>query len=276
MPQLELYENKVLNDAELPIQLSINSLDKPGLVFTSHWHEHLELHYIVRGAADMRVGQRNYQVREGDLLIANCNELHTAVCTQAPYLANVIIFDVADLSQELARKNCIFTPLIRGNGELGDVIRRVFEELQNQAPGYKQMCRAMVTQTLVYLCRNYVQQTLPEKDSIKRKKVLDRLNAVLCYIEAHYMEHITVSQLAGIACLSEDRFGHLFREGVGVPPLQYINELRLRKAMNLLRTNDYTVTAVADAVGFRDYNHFGRLFRKRYGCTPSEIGRKNL
>ena len=80
--------------------------------------------------------------------------------------------------------------------------------------------------------------------------------------------------MAEMACLSEDRFGHLFREGVGQPPLQYINAMRLRKAMNLLKTNAYTVTEVADAVGFRDYNHFGRLFRKRYGCTPNEVRRQ--
>ena len=67
------------------------------------------------------------------------------------------------------------------------------------------------------------------------------------------------------------RFGHLFREVVGQPPLKYINQIRLRKAMNLLKTGAYTVTEVADAVGFQDYNHFGRLFRKTYGTTPNRI-----
>ena len=76
-----------------------------------------------------------------------------------------------------------------------------------------------------------------------------------------------------MACLSEDRFGHLFRECIGQPPMQYINEIRLRKAMNLLKTNEYSVTEVAAAVGFRDYNHFGRQFHKLFGCTPSEARR---
>lgn len=276
MPQLELYENKVLNDTELPIQLSVNRMDEQGCVFTSHWHEHLELHYIVSGGADMQLGQRHFFVNPGDLLIANCNELHSGLCTQAPYEAYVVIFDLADISPELAKNNFIFTPLIRGDATVRDYFRRIFAEAEAREPGYKQMCRGLVTELLVHLCRRHVDQTLPEKDSIKRKKALDRLNAVLCFIEEHYAEHITVGQLAAITCLSEDRFGHLFREGVGVPPLQYINDLRLRKAMNLLRSNACTVTAVADAVGFRDYNHFGRLFRKRYGCTPSEAAKQNI
>ena len=54
-------------------------------------------------------------------------------------------------------------------------------------------------------------------------------------------------------------------------PLKYINQIRLRKAMNLLKTGAHTVTEVADAVGFQDYNHFGRLFRKAFGATPNRI-----
>ena len=42
-------------------------------------------------------------------------------------------------------------------------------------------------------------------------------------------------------------------------------------SVNLLKTEEHTVTEVAQAVGFFDYNHFGRLFRRRYGCTPNQV-----
>ncbi len=273
MPGLELYENKVRGDMELPIQLSVDRADKIREVFSGHWHEQLELHFIVQGSADFRLGQQNIHVAQGDLLVANRNEFHSGYCTGVPYMANVIIFDMGDLSPELAKKNYVFQPLIREDGVIQNLIRRIFAEVQRQQSGYKQLCRALVTELFVYLCRNYVVEMLPERDSAKRKKDLERLNAVLGYIEANYNQRITVEQLADMVCLSEDRFGHLFREGVGQPPLQYINAMRLRKALNMLKTNQYTVTEVADAVGFRDYNHFGRLFRKQYGCTPNEIKR---
>ena len=273
MPWLDLYENKVRGDSELPIQLSVDRADQIREVFSGHWHEQLELHYIVEGSADFRLGQQSLRVEKGDLLIANHNEFHSGYCTGVPYMANVIIFDMGDLSRELAKKNYVFQSVIRGDGVIHDLIQRIFAEVQSQESGYKQLCRALVTELFVYLCRNYVVEMLPERDSAKRKKDLERLNAVLSYIEANYNQRITVEQLADMVCLSEDRFGHLFREGVGQPPLQYINTMRLRKALNMLKTNQYTVTEVADAVGFRDYNHFGRLFRKQYGCTPNEIKR---
>lgn len=283
MPQPELYENKILRDAEMPIQINKNIWHTQGSVwqpgkdrpkssgFISHWHEHIELHYIVEGEADFRLNQSCYHVEPGDFVIINSNELHTAVCTREPYYARVIIFDQVDLSPELARCNYLFRSCVKGDAVVADLTERIIREHQEEQCAYKQICKALVMELLVHMCRNYVEQSLSERDSIRRKKDLERLNVVLSHIQNHYAQPITNAQLAQMVCLSEDRFGHLFREGVGKPPLRYINDIRLKSAMNLLKTSEHTVTQVAEAVGFRDYNHFGRLFRKRYGCTPYEV-----
>jgi len=57
---------------------------------------------------------------------------------------------------------------------------------------------------------------------------------------------------------------------MGIAPGQYINKVRLHKALLLLRTGKYPLSEVAERCGFTDYNHFGRLFRKTFGCTPSQ------
>ena len=283
MPQPELYENKILQDAEMPIQINTNIWRIQGTIwkvgehskqptgFASHWHEHIELHYIVEGEADFRLNQTAYHVVPGDFVIINSNELHTAVCTREPYYARVIIFDMADLSPELAGCNYLFQSLIKGDETVDDLTEQIIREREGERHAYKQICKALTMELLVHMCRNYVEQTLSERDSLRRKKDLERLNVVLSYIQNHYMEPVSNAQLADMICLSEDRFGHLFREGVGKPPLQYINDKRLKSALNLLTTCDHTVTQVAEAVGFRDYNHFGRLFRNFYGCTPNQM-----
>lgn len=270
MPQLELYENKVLLDEELPIRIDENVRSTPGGIYPIHWHEHIELHYVVEGEAVMQVDQTGYRMGSGDLLVVNSNALHSGEAVRTPYRAFVIIFDVKDLSPELAKNNYIFRPLICQDQQIGAMFTRIFREKQARGCAYKQLCRALSLELLVYLCRHYVVDELPERSGQKRRKNLERLNTVLLFIERHYAEPITNAQLADLICLSEDRFCHLFREEIGSAPLQYINEMRLKKAMALLERNEYTVTEVAEAVGFRDYNHFGRLFRKRFGCTPRE------
>lgn len=271
MPNLELYEKKVLSDEELPVQLGRNTHTECGEVFSSHWHEHIEMHYILQGGAAFHIDQELYDVQAGDLIIANRNELHAGYSTTVPYEAEVLIFDPSDLSRELGEKNWRYQSLIRGDVTVCGMIRRIFEEYCRAEVGYRALSRAQVTELLVYLSRHYVVESMPTKDMAQRRRDLERLQPALDYVEQNYADRISVAQLAQLLCLSPDRLGHLFRDGVGQPPLQYINEIRLRKAMNLLKTEEYTVTEVAQAVGFFDYNHFGRLFRRRYGCTPNQV-----
>lgn len=283
MPLPELYENKILRDAEMPIQIMLNTWiaqDTPWKAgvqnhyppgFLCHWHEHIELHYIVEGEACFTLNQTEFPVKAGDFIIINPNELHSAICTKDPYHARVIIFDIGDISPELAGNNFLFHSYVQGDSTAARLTEQIIQERQSEQFAYKQSCKALVTQLLVHMCRNYVKESLTPRDSAQRKKDLERLNAVLSYMESHYAQPITNSQLAKMVYLSDDRFGHLFRSSIGKPPMQYLNDLRLKKALGLLKASTDTVTQVAEAVGFRDYNNFGRLFRKRYGCTPHEV-----
>ena len=83
MPQLELYENKEILDTELPAQISTNIRNKEMWVFTNHWHEHLELHYVVEGEATFYLNHQIHEVGPGDFVIVNSNELHTAYCKKS-------------------------------------------------------------------------------------------------------------------------------------------------------------------------------------------------
>ena len=49
MGPLELYERKILSDPEFPVQLHINDLARKTWYFAPHWHEHIELHYVMEG-----------------------------------------------------------------------------------------------------------------------------------------------------------------------------------------------------------------------------------
>ena len=271
MPNLELYEKKVLSDEELPVQLAINRHAACGEIFGSHWHEHIEMHYVLTGKAVFHIDRESHEVQPGDLIIANRNELHAGYSTAVPYEAALLVFDPSDLSRELGEMNRPFRSPIRDDPTVRRMVMDIFAAWEERALGYRALCRARVTELLVYLCRRYGTESVPARDAVQRRRELERLQPALDYIEQNYAERISVAQLAQLLCLSPDRLGHLFRDGVGLAPLQYINEIRLRKAMNLLKTEEYTVTEVAQAVGFFDYNHFGRLFRRRYGCTPNQV-----
>lgn len=274
MPNLAYYEKKVFHDSVFPVQLGIDRTADCREIFTSHWHEHVELHYIVSGTAVFHIDQQLYHVQAGDLIISNRNEMHAGYSTAAPYEAWLLVFDPEDVCAGYLDPDVRFRSLIRGDETVRGLLARMLDEYGRRADGYAYLCRGLVMELLVYLSRNHRTETLAPRNAAKRRRDLERLTPALQYIEHHYNEPITVAQLARMLCLSTDRLGHLFREGVGQSPLQYINEIRLRKAMSLLSVGEYTVTQVAREVGFADYNHFGRLFRRRYGCTPNQVRRR--
>lgn len=267
----ELFEKKILNDEEFPVQLQHNFCrGETEIYFYNHWHEHVELHYVLRGKAQYQLNYQNYEAGPGTLIIANSGELHSGTILDLSFEEYALIFSVEALSKELGEKNLVYNRVIPADPEIDRLIRTIFAEREEKAFGHKQNCKALVLQLMVYLSRNYVVQALTKADSLRRKQQIERLNQVIVYIESHYIEPVDNQKLADMVYLSKDRFEHLFRERIGVAPLQYINDFRLKKAMRLIQNSQLSITEIATAVGFQDYNHFGRLFRKCYGCAPTQ------
>ena len=98
---LELYEHKILSDREFPVQLFLNRFHEKGWYFKEHWHEHLELHYVLEGEALFRLNKTDIYARKGDLVIANSNVLHGGYCDGSIKVL-VLIFEMSALAGELA------------------------------------------------------------------------------------------------------------------------------------------------------------------------------
>jgi len=93
------------------------------------------------------------------------------------------------------------------------------------------------------------------------------------YLQNHFSDAgLTNKVLAESAMISEVYFRKLFKENFGVSPKQYIQELRILKAKNLLKGNLCdSISAVADEVGFSNVYQFSSAFKKATGFTPTEF-----
>lgn len=267
----QLYEKKIIEDQEFPIQFFENSPHNKGEYFCLHWHEHIELHYVMSGRGIFYCNQKKIMAEKGSLVVINSNELHRGIVEDKNMKAFVMIFELSAFSREVAHAGIVFRNLIEDDTRIQGMMREFSKECENQEIGYKLACKGILYQLITYLMRNYAVLKLNEIENSKRNKNLIRLNTVIQYIQEHYTETISNQTLAEMVHLSEDRFNHLFKESMGISPLNYVNDIRLKKADNLLKTGEYTVGEAASMAGFGDINHFGRLFRKKYGCTPSSV-----
>lgn len=103
-----------------------------------------------------------------------------------------------------------------------------------------------------------------------------RIKAGLAYLESNYMEDFPVDLLAQMCCISPSCFRRSFLACKGMPPVEYRNRLRIRKAAELLRSGQYTVGEAAEQVGIRDIKYFGKLFRKYMGMNPGTLKKGGL
>lgn len=98
------------------------------------------------------------------------------------------------------------------------------------------------------------------------------LAPAMTYLQQHYADpSLTNETLARLANISPAYFQRLFRQVHGVSPHQYIMDVRIRRAQQLLCHSASTVTSVAEACGFSSVYHFCRAFKQHTGQTPTEF-----
>src|SRR5271166_4915103 len=99
----------------------------------------------------------------------------------------------------------------------------------------------------------------------------DRLKRVRDYIETHLDDRLTLTDLAGVACLSPYHFSRSFKEAVGVGPQRYVMQRRLERARSLMRRTHQPLAWIAQEAGFADQSHLTSIFRREMGVTPGQF-----
>ncbi len=113
--------------------------------------------------------------------------------------------------------------------------------------------------------------TLSDDDHLSQRS----LKRVVDYMHLHFVQDLSLDELAKQAEVSRSHFVRLFRQSLGESPKQYLLKLRLQKAKELLaiEAKHVTVLQIAQACGFCDQSHLAREFRQVYGTTPAAFRR---
>ena len=99
-------------------------------------------------------------------------------------------------------------------------------------------------------------------------KKYKKLQPALTEMIECYNENKKVSYYAELCDMSEANFRRLFREYMGISPIDYRNDIRLIHAKNKLQSGEYNVSEAAYESGFSNLSFFIRLYKKKYGYTP--------
>ena len=143
----------------------------------------------------------------------------------------------------------------------------ILEEQEKQGYEYIRMKQIYLETMLITLSRIKRNQfdSRQETSTWQSTMILD----ILDRIDAHMEEAIDFAEEAAKQHISPSYYRMIFKKITGLSPLEYLNRVRIIRALELLQTSYMTVGDVADAVGIHDPNYFSRLFKKLMGCPPS-------
>lgn len=249
-----------------------------------HWHNEIEIFYMESGGITYYLPGGSEDFPEGTAGIINSNVLHKT----RPYFGTEKDIQLIHLvtpsflagKQGSRIEQKYITPLV-GNPQFEFVkirpdeekwkklyclIRKSFE-LKEQDFGYELKLRNILSQ--IWLELFAVSDDL-WTDTKGYSKMSDKIKSMIIYINEHYAEKISVKQLAASAFVSERECFRLFRECLHMTPIEYIMNYRLQNACRMLVETQESVTKIAQSCGLGSSSYFGKIFREKIKCTPSQ------
>ncbi len=146
-----------------------------------------------------------------------------------------------------------------------NLFKQIIWELQTKKVFFQDSTTLYFKQLLILLGRHNSKYNLNEK-----KVSSIEIEEAVSYFYEHYSENINVEEYVDNFGLSISSFFRKFKLYTGMTPLQYILDIRLTNAKNLLKTSDYSVNEIALIVGYDNPLYFSRLFHKHTGLSPIE------
>jgi AraC-like DNA-binding protein/mannose-6-phosphate isomerase-like protein (cupin superfamily) len=239
---------------------------------TMHMHDDMmEIVFIKEGSGRHLIGDQQYSIRKGDLLIYNSSVLHDEYAnSETPmrvYCCGISNLKLKGLStNHLVSKDASY---LLHSGEQAATIESLLEVMVSQIkegkPGAEEICSYLLSALLTLILQ------IPQDNSVvvKPEECL-RSNRIKDYIDKHYLENITLDSIAQALCISSYYLAHLFKEATGYSPIQYIIRRRIGEAQSLLINTNYSVTQIAGMVGYDNTNYFTTLFSKTVGMSPKK------
>ena len=238
---------------------------------TLHTHPFTELFYVVDGKGEFNIQGQRFPVKANDFVIINPQVEHTEL-SSPDELLEYIVLGINGLSFSN------LTPVSEGGhpfsffnlrDEQKDILRylnAMVQEATSQSMSYELVCHNLLEILLIKILRH---QHF-DLEVGKQSKATKDISFIKHYLETYYHESIQLEDLASMTHLSRFYISHSFKKEIGMSPMEYLIAIRIKESKILLRTTNYSISQVADIVGFTTPTYFSKQFRKSTGISPTD------
>lgn len=245
--------------------------------FGPHHHLRIEINFVKKGNCILHLENESISFKENEMMIicSHVNHMFEAgpegtTLMQLEFLPEVFSrFNPGDDNE--------FTPVtlfseenrlikIVNNVRIMRAVQRIVNELNGKNKFYQYLVVMYYAELLILIYRHMDEVYLP----IGANEVLKK---AVSYIRLNYQGDITITQVAGVVGVGERYLRKLFVQHLNISPLDYLSQIRINKAIELLRNTEMSVKEVCFACGFRSPQYFSRAFKRQMGISPKEVAK---
>jgi AraC-like DNA-binding protein len=274
------WHQKEKLDPAFPFRLWDSSMR----VFSPHWHEPLEIIYVLRGNISLSVDGQFIKTGKGDIVVINSGMVHSFFDAGPETLINIFqfgleLFDQAlvDLRDRAAQKLVFDRKFFFSSGDNGDLYQKIEplllsikREYFNKEEGFRLEIKSKLYELALAFLRELPARNPVPREIVKHNYNRQILERVFSFVYSNYGNPgLSLEQAARAAALSKYYFTRFFREQTGQTFHSYLSQVRINRAEEYLTGSDLPVAEIAYLCGFASLKTFYRLFKVLTGVSPS-------
>lgn len=237
--------------------------------FISHWHENVEVLYILDGTSLVRCGDNSITVTAGDIVIINSGEFHDVIPSTDEITYYCLIVDREFLKENgINTDECIFEEKSTDE-KIKEYISEIANALITKDELYKLRCNTLALLIFERLYTHWRKtRVLSPRTETPANAIYKR---VLKYINENFNKKISIDEMAHSINISKYYMCHCFKECSGKSILEFVNLYRCERAKQLISTKKISIADAAEICGFSNMSYFSKIFKKYVGFLPKEI-----
>ncbi len=273
-----MLKENILYKENLPVNCSIMDLDE----YPIHFHNDLEIVYVLQGNVRLKNGYYNYNMKEGDIYILNDREIHSYYGMNESNAVLILQLNLGYFGRyyEILRNSFFVTDM---NGaqddsidELQELLAKIGLENLGARKGYEKRVIDLAHALINCLINNFQYFAMEDGKFVnefknKGNKILaGRLSRITEYMYDNYSRRLTLTEIAEREHLSIYYLSHFIKEATGLSFQELLSFIRVEESEKLLLSTDKKIGAISVESGFSAVRYYIKYFTKWFGMHPAD------
>lgn len=256
-----------------------------------HWHYFMEIILMLSGNAELNAGSESFRAAAGDMILFHPKAVHSIYAPEGtPPEYAVIKLDISRMNMtadyipklrsifraaEKKGMNIFFTAAQTSRMGAEEIMERCIDEMKSRRYGFDLVVRSELCRLLINILRCWQEQGFTVDSEVFAEDSRYDIYNITEFIDENMSRGVKVAEVAELCGMSYSYFAKTFLSVYGKSCKEYMEEMRVFKAEELLAFTDFDLSYISQETGFSDCSHMIKSFRARRGITPKQFRMKH-